>query len=93
MHILGAIAEFERARIAERIKAGLERARAEGWRLGRPRRVVAESVLAPVRAERAGCRGKARGVCVDGASVVQGGGGAGLRASAGPELPEVTTAR
>jgi Enterobacteriaceae phage serine recombinase len=28
MHILGAIAEFERARIAERVKAGLLRARA-----------------------------------------------------------------
>jgi DNA invertase Pin-like site-specific DNA recombinase len=39
MHILGAIAEFERARIAERVKAGLQRARAQGTRLGRPRRV------------------------------------------------------
>jgi DNA invertase Pin-like site-specific DNA recombinase len=38
MHILGAIAEFERARIAERVKAGLQRARAQGKRLGRPRR-------------------------------------------------------
>jgi DNA invertase Pin-like site-specific DNA recombinase len=35
MHILGAIAEFERARIAERVKAGLQRARAQGTRLGR----------------------------------------------------------
>jgi DNA invertase Pin-like site-specific DNA recombinase len=40
MHILGAIAEFERARIAERVKAGLQRARAQGTRLGRPRAVV-----------------------------------------------------
>ncbi len=37
MHILCAIAEFERARIAERVKAGLERARKAGKRLGRPR--------------------------------------------------------
>lgn len=37
MHILGAIAEFERARIAERVLAGLARARREGKRLGRPR--------------------------------------------------------
>jgi DNA invertase Pin-like site-specific DNA recombinase len=37
MHILGAIAEFERARIAERVKAGLQRARMQGKRLGRPR--------------------------------------------------------
>jgi DNA invertase Pin-like site-specific DNA recombinase len=39
MHLLGAIAEFERARIAERVKAGLQRARAQGKRLGRPRKV------------------------------------------------------
>ena len=34
MHILAAIAEFERARIAERVWAGLARARANGRRLG-----------------------------------------------------------
>lgn len=39
-HILGAIAEFERARIAERVKAGVERARRQGRRLGRPEREV-----------------------------------------------------
>ena len=36
MHILGAISEFERARIAERVKAGLAQARRRGKRLGRP---------------------------------------------------------
>src|SRR3989442_1398256 len=36
MHILGAIAEFERARIQERVLAGLQRARTQGKRLGRP---------------------------------------------------------
>jgi DNA invertase Pin-like site-specific DNA recombinase len=35
MHILAAIAEFERARIAERVRAGLARVRAKGQRLGR----------------------------------------------------------
>jgi DNA invertase Pin-like site-specific DNA recombinase len=40
MHILGAIAEFERARIAERVRAGLQRARAQGLRLGRPRATI-----------------------------------------------------
>ena len=49
MHILGAIAEFERARIAERVKAGLARARRQGKKLGRPERRVPESVLAPLR--------------------------------------------
>jgi DNA invertase Pin-like site-specific DNA recombinase len=37
LHVLGAIAEFERARIRERICAGLARARTQGRRLGRPR--------------------------------------------------------
>jgi len=37
MHILGAIAEFERERIRERVMAGLQRARTQGKRLGRPR--------------------------------------------------------
>src|SRR5256885_15458704 len=37
MHILGAIAEFERERIRERVLAGLQRAKAQGKRLGRPR--------------------------------------------------------
>ena len=35
MHVLGAIAEFERSRIVERVRAGLARARAQGKRLGR----------------------------------------------------------
>ena len=38
LHILSAMAEFERGRIAERVKAGVARARAQGRRLGRPRR-------------------------------------------------------
>ena len=37
LHILAAIAEFERERIRERVFAGLRRARAQGRRLGRPR--------------------------------------------------------
>ncbi len=35
--MLGVFAEFERAMIQERVKAGLSRARAQGKRLGRPR--------------------------------------------------------
>jgi DNA invertase Pin-like site-specific DNA recombinase len=38
LHILAALAEFERERIRERVMAGLQRARAQGKRLGRPRR-------------------------------------------------------
>ena len=49
LHVLAALAEFERARIAERVAAGLARARRNGTRLGRPEKVVPEAVLAPVR--------------------------------------------
>jgi DNA invertase Pin-like site-specific DNA recombinase len=37
LHILGAIAQFERERIRERVVAGLARARSHGKRLGRPK--------------------------------------------------------
>jgi DNA invertase Pin-like site-specific DNA recombinase len=48
LHILGAIAEFERARIQERVRAGLARARSQGVRLGRPRRRIDPERLAMV---------------------------------------------
>lgn len=35
-HMLGVFAEFERALIVDRVQAGLQRAKAEGKRLGRP---------------------------------------------------------
>jgi DNA invertase Pin-like site-specific DNA recombinase len=35
-HVMGALAQFERDLISERTKAGLQAARAEGVRLGRP---------------------------------------------------------
>jgi DNA invertase Pin-like site-specific DNA recombinase len=40
LHILAALAEFERERIRERVVAGLQRARMQGTRLGRPRALV-----------------------------------------------------
>jgi DNA invertase Pin-like site-specific DNA recombinase len=46
MHILGAIAEFERARIVERVRAGLARRVAQGKPLGRPRQTVSDGDLA-----------------------------------------------
>ncbi len=49
MHILGAIAEFERARIAERVRFGLARVRANGQTLGRPRVELDETQLATVK--------------------------------------------
>ena len=49
LHVLAAIAEFERARIAERVRAGIDRARRQGKKLGRPERRVSAAVLEPVR--------------------------------------------
>ena len=50
MQLLGAMAEFERALIQERVKAGLRNARAKGKRLGRPRVIVDASRIADLRA-------------------------------------------
>ncbi len=46
----GVFAEFERAMIRERVKAGLERARAQGKTLGRPR--ISKSVEKKIQAAR-----------------------------------------
>jgi DNA invertase Pin-like site-specific DNA recombinase len=48
--MLGVFAEFERSMIVERVKAGLQRAKAEGKTLGRPR--VGDAVEAKVLALR-----------------------------------------
>lgn len=47
--IIGAMAEFERALIQERVKAGLRNAKAKGHRLGRPRVAVDESEVLAMR--------------------------------------------
>ena len=49
MHILGAIAEFERARIAERVRLGLARVQANGQKLGRPKVELTAKQLATVK--------------------------------------------
>src|SRR5438034_3478394 len=48
LYFLAALAEFERARIQERVRAGLARARAQGVKLGRPRRYIDPERLASV---------------------------------------------
>lgn len=48
--IIGAMAEFERALIQERVRAGLRNARAKGKQLGRPRRIVSTDRIAAMRA-------------------------------------------
>ena len=49
LHILAALAQWERERIIERVRSGIARSKAEGRKFGRPERIVPESVLAPVR--------------------------------------------
>ena len=48
LHVLGAISEFERERIRERVLAGLQRARTQGRRLGRPQATIPAERLATV---------------------------------------------
>jgi len=55
LHILAALAEFERERIRERVLAGLQRAKAQGKRLGRPR-VHLPSIVIPGGSVRAAAR-------------------------------------
>jgi len=48
-HVIGAMAEFERSLIQERVRAGLRNAVAKGKRLGRPRAVVDAAQVAALR--------------------------------------------
>ena len=48
LHILWAIAEFERARVIERVQAGLQRAKRQGRKLGRPQRIISPFELVRV---------------------------------------------
>ena len=69
--MLGVFAEFERAIIVERVRAGIARARAEGKHLGRPRIDGAvEQTIRAALAEGKGIRKVAR-ECGVGVSVVQ----------------------
>jgi DNA invertase Pin-like site-specific DNA recombinase len=49
--VVGAMAEFERALIQERVKAGLRNAQAKGRQLGRPQRVVSSEAILQMQAE------------------------------------------
>jgi DNA invertase Pin-like site-specific DNA recombinase len=54
--IIGAMAEFERALIQERVRAGLRNAKSKGVRLGRPRVFVSESRVDALRSAGASWR-------------------------------------
>ena len=59
-HIVGAVAQFERDLIAERVRAGMAHARAMGKRIGRPRAAVDAEAVARLRAEGRSLRGIAQ---------------------------------
>ena len=50
-NIIGAMAEFERELIRERVKAGMRNAKAKGTRIGRPRANVDTAQIAHLRAQ------------------------------------------
>jgi DNA invertase Pin-like site-specific DNA recombinase len=50
-HIVGAVAQFERDLIAERVRAGMAHARAMGKRIGRPRAIVDVEAVSKLREE------------------------------------------
>ena len=58
--VLGAVAELERSLIAERVRAGLRNARANGKHLGRPRRSLDAAQIAALRAAGLGWKAIAR---------------------------------
>src|SRR6266403_2253482 len=60
--IIGAMAEFERALIQERVRAGLRNAILKGKTLGRPRRIVNGDQMARLREQGASLREIARAV-------------------------------
>src|ERR1017187_8809862 len=49
--VIGAMAEFERSLIQERVRAGLRNARAKGQQLGRPHRIVDRDSILQMKAE------------------------------------------
>lgn len=54
--IIATVAKQERVRISERVRAGLETARAKGKRLGRPRKIVDAAQVARLRSQGASWR-------------------------------------
>ena len=60
--IIGAMAEFERSLIQERVRAGLRNAILNGKTLGRPRRIVNGDQMARLREQGASLREIARAV-------------------------------
>jgi DNA invertase Pin-like site-specific DNA recombinase len=69
LHLVAAMAEFERTLIQERVRSGLQNAKRRGKRLGRPPAVVDAARVARLRANGASLRGIASQVGVSVATI------------------------
>ena len=69
--VIGAMAEFERSLIQERVKAGLRNARAKGKRLGRPAAALDLDMLSKLRGAGLGWRECAKRLGVGVATAVR----------------------
>lgn len=69
LHLLGAFAEFERALIRERVKAGLAHAQSKGQQLGRPRLKIDAARVKSLRKDGRSIRQIAQALHVSPASV------------------------
>ena len=63
-HVVGAVAQFERDLIAERVRAGIAHARAMGRRIGRPRAAINLEEVVALRQEKRSLREIARALSV-----------------------------
>lgn len=68
VHLIGAFAQFERDLIVQRVKAGLQNARAKGKRLGRPKKRDDAKIKA-LRNQGLSIRQIARELCISAASI------------------------
>jgi DNA invertase Pin-like site-specific DNA recombinase len=82
--IIAAMAEFERALIQERVRAGLRNARAKGKRLGRPPMFVDSARIAVLRQQGRGWKSIARELNVGVGTVLKAARKAGIQGSENP---------
>lgn len=92
-NIIGAMAEFERALIQERVKAGIRNALAKGRRIGRPRVAVDAAKIAALRASGLSWRTTERELGLSVRTARRFAAGSGKKVSAGASASPTNSAR
>ena len=92
-NIIGAMAEFERALIQERVKAGIRNALAKGRRIGRPRVAVDAAKIAALRASGLSWRTTERELGLSVSTARRFAAGSGKKVSAGASASPTNSAR